>query len=94
MKFILFKSTWCAACKQIDTKFPGVDFKGMEIHFFDVDRSVNMCKKFNIRTTPVLLIADNSGNELNRAPANFKYTNENIQKFINETIENQKEDNT
>lgn len=91
MKFVLFKSTWCAACKQIDTNFPGVDFKGMDVFIFDVDRSVNMCKRYNIRTTPVLLITDKHGNEISRELPSFIFNKKNVQAFIDETIEKQKE---
>lgn len=59
-----FSASWCAPCKVLKPKI--ID-SGKAILIMDVDQHQDLAKKYNIRSVPTVVIADDNGLEVQRA---------------------------
>jgi len=60
-----FNATWCVPCKALKPKLEAIekDFVNIEFADVDVDENEELCKKFNIRNVPCLVLIDGEKQE-------------------------------
>lgn len=67
MKLLKFYASWCQPCKGLTMVINGAKDKiEMPIEEIDIDQQNDMALKYQIRSIPVLVIVDDSGNEVKR----------------------------
>ena len=66
MKVLKFYADWCGPCKAL-TKTLEQHYSGdVPIEEIDIDENQAMTIKYNIRSVPVCVLVDDTGNELRR----------------------------
>ena len=66
MKVLKFYADWCGPCKAL-TKTLEQHYNGdVPIEEIDIDENQAMTIKYNIRSVPVCVLVDDTGNELRR----------------------------
>lgn len=66
MKVLKFYATWCGPCKALSTTIEKYYKGDVPIEDIDIDANLDMARKYNIRSVPVVVLVDENGNELRR----------------------------
>lgn len=66
MKLIKFEATWCATCKAQDRELKKLQDVVIQHVDMDEDYAEPLAGKYNVRSLPTMIIADDEGNELHR----------------------------
>jgi thioredoxin 1 len=85
-----FWAPWCGPCRMlgpvIDSLHEDNKENSITIGKVNVDESIDIAKKYNIRGVPTVILMDNKGSEITRI-VGYKEKTE-FQKLINETLAN------
>ncbi|MCM3634393.1 MULTISPECIES: thioredoxin family protein [Paenibacillus] len=89
LTIVVFKTTWCGDCHYINPFMPDVvqQYEG-KATFYEVDRDElpDLCIELNILGIPSF-IAYKDGKEIARFVSKLRKTREEIEQFVNRTIE-------
>ena len=67
MKLLKFYATWCGPCKGLTKVIENAGDKiTVPVEEIDIDQNMDMARKFNIRSVPVMVLTDDSGTEIRR----------------------------
>lgn len=63
-KVIKIGAEWCGPCRALDKQLE--TFKGCEVIKYDVDENESIVEEYNVRSVPVTILLDDTGNEIKR----------------------------
>lgn len=66
MKLLKFQASWCGPCKALSMTLSGMDIP-FDLVEIDIDENPEKAMKYNVRSIPTLIIADDNENEIRRA---------------------------
>jgi thioredoxin 1 len=66
MKVLKFYAEWCGPCKSLSKIIEQYYTGDIPIENIDIDQNTDMAKQYSIRSVPVCVLVDDTGNEIRR----------------------------